>query len=200
MQPSRSSNDGRARTVAVREARRAGTQPAEQARAYAFRQPDKNDGAAIWEIVRKSGALDENSAYSYLMMSEYFADTCRVAYRGRRLAGFVAGFVPPRRPDTLFVWQIGVDPREQGRGLGRRLLHDLLATPACGHLRYLEATVTPSNRASERLFRGVADWFGAGCRIESVFAAQDFPGTGHEAERRFRIGPIPTVGRAGARA
>jgi L-2,4-diaminobutyric acid acetyltransferase len=169
-------------------------------RPYNLRRPDKSDGAAIWDLVNAGGALDLNSAYSYLMLGEYFADTCRVAYRGSRLAGFVAGFVPPRRPDTLFVWQIGVDPREQGRGLGKRLLRDLLGTPACGHLRYLEATVTPSNMPSERLFRGIAKDFETSCRVEDVFAEHDFPGEGHEGERRFRIGPLPKVGRALAAA
>jgi diaminobutyrate acetyltransferase len=162
---------------------------------YAFRAPDKSDGAAIWALVKKSGVLDLNSAYNYLLLGEYFSDTCRVAYNGGRLAGFVSGFVPPRQPDTLFVWQIGVDPAEQGRGLGKRLLCDILATPACGHLRYLEATVTPSNTASERLFRAIADEFDVPCRVSPIFAEDDFPGEAHEPERRFRIGPIPKVGR-----
>jgi L-2,4-diaminobutyric acid acetyltransferase len=211
MRPHHATADGTVRSAAVNGATHApvvrdalrtptGAGRASAESRYACRQPDKNDGAAIWELVRKSGALDLNSAYSYLMMSEYFAETSRVAYRGRRLAGFVAGFTPPRKPDTLFVWQIGIDPREQGRGLGKHLLRNLLATPSCGHLRHLEATVTPSNRASERLFRGIAAHFNVPCRIEPVFAEHDFPGEGHEAERRFRIGPIPTVGRAGARA
>lgn len=186
---------------------RAGAKPAQPAAVpesavarYHFRRPDKRDGAAVWETVEKSGALDLNSAYSYLMMSSYFPETCRVAYRGRRMAGFVLGFTPPRQPDTLFVWQIGVNPREQGQGLGKALLLDLLATPACGHLRYLEATVTPSNTASERLFRGVAGAFDVPCRVEPIFDEDDFPGDAHEPELRFRIGPIPTVGRARADA
>ena len=147
--------NGAAHGAAVRAEALSGARESALAR-YQFRRPDKSDGAAVWETVEKSGALDLNSAYSYLMMAAYFPDTCRVAYRGRRMAGFVLGFTPPRQPDTLFVWQIGVNPREQGRGLGKAMLLDLLATPACGHLRYLEATVTPSNTASERLFRGVA--------------------------------------------
>lgn len=163
---------------------------------YNFRRPDKSDGAAVWELVRQSDTLDLNSAYSYLMLGEYFADTCRVAYRNDRLAGFVAGFTPPRRPDTLFVWQVAVDRHERGQGLAKQLLRDLLGTPACGHLRYLEATVTPSNMASERLFRRVARELGTSCRVEAVFDEDDFPGDDHEAERRFRIGPIAIVGRA----
>jgi diaminobutyrate acetyltransferase len=188
--------NGAAHGSAVRgDARRTAARHATLAR-YAFRHPDKRDGAAVWETVEKSGALDLNSAYSYLMMAAYFPDTCRVAERGDRLAGFVLGFTPPRQPDTLFVWQIGVSPREQGRGLGKALLLDLLATPACGRLRYLEATVTPSNSASERLFRGVAEAFDVPCRVEPIFDEADFPGDDHESERRFRIGPIPTAGRA----
>ena len=33
-------------------------------------------------------------------------------------------------------------------------------------------------------------------RVEEVFGEDDFPGDAHESEQRFRIGPIPTIGRA----
>ncbi|MFA7429084.1 MAG: diaminobutyrate acetyltransferase [Rhodospirillaceae bacterium] len=156
-----------------------------------FRRPTHHDGAAMWRLVRDSGALDENSAYAYLMMGEWFADTCVVAEDGpsSRLAGFVMGFVPPRQPDTLFVWQVGVDHQHRGRGLGLRLLTQLIAE-APPPVRFLEATVTPSNAASEALFGAAARAHDAAIEITDLFGSDAFPGTGHEPERRFRIGPI----------
>src|SRR5690606_41582845 len=63
---------------------------------------------------------------------------------------------PPARPEAVFVWQIGVHPRAQGQGLGRRLLLELLRRPAAADATHLEATVGVSNTASARLFQSVA--------------------------------------------
>lgn len=159
-----------------------------------FRQPTHRDGAAMWRLVKASGALDENSAYAYLMMGEWFSDTCVVAEEhhhdgSRRVVGFVIGFVPPNQPDTAFVWQVGVDRNQRGRGLGKRLIEQFIDRAPAG-VRFLEATVTPSNAASEALFRASARVFGAKMQVLDLFSADSFPGEGHEAERLFRIGPI----------
>lgn len=159
-----------------------------------LRRPTYRDGAAMWRLVKESGALDENSPYAYLMMGEWFAETCLVAEErfpggARRMAGFVMGFVPPNQPDTVFVWQVGVDKRQRGRGMGKRLISEFVRRAPHG-VRYLEATVTPSNAASEALFRAVARDYGAHVRVSERFSADAFPGQGHEAERLFRIGPI----------
>src|SRR5690625_1790424 len=44
-----------------------------------LRQPVIADGAAIWSLIRDTGVLDVNSAYSYLMLSKFFTQTCVVA-------------------------------------------------------------------------------------------------------------------------
>lgn len=159
-----------------------------------FRRPTHRDGAAMWRLVKDSGALDENSAYAYLMMGEWFTGTCVLAEEhlhggARRLAGFVMGFVPPTQPDTIFVWQVGVDHRQRGRGLGKLLIKQFVEWAPPG-VNFLEATVTPSNAASEALFKAAARTFGTAVRVTDLFAADAFPGEGHEPERRFRIGPI----------
>lgn len=159
----------------------------------AFRRPTYADGAAMWELTKGTGVLDLNSSYAYLMMAKWYADTCVVAEEigpeGTRLAGFVIGFVPPRQPDTIFVWQVGVDGSQQGKGLGKKLLrHFVDGAPA--DVRYLEATVTPSNAPSENLFRGFGRVTGADVEVRDCFPAHAFPGEGHEPERLFRIGPL----------
>src|SRR5699024_2622490 len=74
-----------------------------------FRTPTVADGAGIWRIVQESGVLDLNSAYMYLLLSKDFADTCIVAERDNQLVGFATGYRPPKRPDSIFLWQIGID-------------------------------------------------------------------------------------------
>lgn len=161
----------------------------EAADGLSFRNATFGDGAGIWRLVGETGVLDLNSPYAYLMMGNWFAETSVVAEAGDRLAGFVIGFVPPRQAGTVFVWQVGVAGAMRGRGLGGRML-DVLARRSPGPVRFLEATVTPSNRASEALFRGFARRHAAPCAVSDLFPAQAFPIGGHEAERLFRIGPL----------
>jgi L-2,4-diaminobutyric acid acetyltransferase len=141
-------------------------------------------------VVRRSGTLDVNSPYAYLLLTSHFADTSVVAERAGDVVGFVAAYRPPSRPQSLFVWQVAVDAAARGHGLGTRLLDGALATEAAAECRYLEATVTPSNVSSWALFRGVARRHGVPCREETGFVAALFPDGGHEDEILVRIGPL----------
>jgi diaminobutyrate acetyltransferase len=92
---------------------------------FTLRSPTVDDGAAIWQLVRETGVLDENSAYAYLLLCRDFARTSLVAERDSQLAGFVTAYRPPQRLQMLFVWQISVSQsaRRQGLGLHHRTLH-----------------------------------------------------------------------------
>lgn len=160
-----------------------------------FRQPTPADAAAMWRCVRDSGALDLNSPYAYLLVCSDHAATSVVAYDDTGLVGFVAAYRPPLRSDAVFVWQVAVDTRARGAGLGQRLLHAVLQTEANRSARLLTATVTPSNAPSLALFRGFARRLGVSCSEHERFAAELFPAEasdgGHEPELELTIGPLP---------
>ncbi|GAB4321530.1 MAG: diaminobutyrate acetyltransferase [Dehalococcoidia bacterium] len=142
-------------------------------------------------MARDSGGLDLNSPYAYLLLSHFFSDTCAVARSHDELVGFIAGFRPPIRPESLFVWQIAVAPTARERGVGRRMLAWLLHRLSDDGVTYLEATVTPSNEASHRMFKGLARQLDVPCSESCLFAANQFPdGAGHEDEVLLRIGPF----------
>lgn len=162
---------------------------------YIFREPTVEDGAGMWGLVRDTGVLDLNSSYSYLILAEHFSDTCIVAERGGAVVGFVTAYIPPKQPDTLFVWQVGVAEGERGNGLASRMLDELLQRPACAGVSYLDATVTPSNGPSSALFRSFARGRGTVCTVQEGFDEDLFPGTGHEPEMLFRIGPFDAFDR-----
>lgn len=134
--------------------------------------------------------LELNSCYAYLLFCSDFRDTCVVAEEAGRLAGFVIAYRPPRRPGSVFVWQVGVSPHFRKRGIGVRLLRHLVMLPSCREVEYLEATVAPSNVASRRLFESVARQLGATLRTESGFESSDFGAESHEKEELVRIGPL----------
>lgn len=154
-----------------------------------IRRPVAADGAAVWRLARDLDSLETNSAYAYLLLCRDFGDSSRVALEGDRLLGFVVGYRPPRRPETVFVWQVGVHPEARGRGLAGRLLRELVRGPGSAGVTCLEATVTPDNEASRALFRSFARAVDAPCEIDPCFQPGDFPEP-HEAEELFRIGPF----------
>ena len=156
-----------------------------------IRQPQVDDGAAIWRVVKASNVLDLNSSYLYLLLAKDFADTCVVAEMGGEVVGFVTGYRPPARREVLFLWQVGILPSMQGRGLGKQLVTHFLDSPGAEGATMLETTVAPSNTASRALFQAIARQLGVECRINPCFSAGQFPEPGHEDEELYRIGPLP---------
>ncbi|MDH5673480.1 MAG: diaminobutyrate acetyltransferase [Myxococcales bacterium] len=153
---------------------------------YRIRAPRAEDGAAIWRLVQACGVLSVNSAYSYVLMADQFSATCALAECEGRPEGLVIGFRPPRHPDALFVWQIGVHPRARHSGLARRMLEAIFARPENRDLDQLLTTVTPGNRASEAMFRSFAAHRDAAMEMVGGYRADFFPDT-PETERLFRI-------------
>jgi L-2,4-diaminobutyric acid acetyltransferase len=157
---------------------------------FTIRELQAADGAKIWHLVRTSGCLDLNSAYCYMMLGEYFSSSCAVAAEGEELIGAVTGFRVPNQPDTWFVWQIAVKERARGQGIAKAMLHYVLDRPENADIRYIEATISPSNTVSRRLFQGLAQERGASCEIRLAFASEWFPNGDHEEEWTYRIGPL----------
>lgn len=158
-----------------------------------LRKPTDADGASMWRLARDSGVLDLNSPYAYLMFARFFEDTCVIAESGSEAVGFVTAFVPPDNPDIIFIWQIGVSEACRGQGIAKQMIHELLRRKECKSARFLEATVSPSNKASKALFTRMAKEFRTNCEISECFPTRLFPGGAHEAEWTYRIGPIPNI-------
>lgn len=150
-----------------------------------FRFPSLGDASTLWQMAKDAG-LDENSPYVYAMWCDYFAATSIVAIDRGEVAGFVIGFAAPEEPDCLFVWQVGVDERMRGRGIAQQMITNIAQRQGC---RWIEATVTPGNEASAALFRSLATQFNTNVVEELAYAAEVFP-IEHDAEIRFRIGPL----------
>jgi L-2,4-diaminobutyric acid acetyltransferase len=150
---------------------------------------DGDDGREMWRIARDTQVLDVNSPYSYLLWCRDFADSSVVARDGDRVCGFITGYIRPRAATTLFVWQVAVDEAYRGRGLAKRMLDNLGDRLAGEGRRYLEATVTPDNIPSDRLFEAFARDRGCAVERRTLFTGEQFP-RGHQPEVLFRIGPL----------
>ncbi len=158
-----------------------------------YRKPTAEDGGKVWQLVKDTKVLDLNSAYSYIMFCDYFADTCVVAESDGEIVGFVSAFCPPENAATLFVWQVAVDSSQRGKGVATELLSSLMKREECKQVRTVELTISPSNKASQALFARLARELNAEINVHSGYAASLFPGGGHEDEDIYRIGPIPSA-------
>lgn len=163
---------------------------AAKAPAVRLRAPRGTDGAAIWSLIQKQPSLDDNSLYCNLLQSTHFAGTCTLAEIDEKIVGWVSGYIPPEQQDTLFIWQVCVDPAAQGHGLGRRLIADVLSRPACRHVTMLECTITDSNEPSWALFRSIARRLGAQLQQVDHFTRDGHFAGRHDSEFAVRIGPF----------
>jgi L-2,4-diaminobutyric acid acetyltransferase len=165
---------------------RAGLTPPSQIR---IECPSAGDGPVLWRLARDSGELDLNSPYAYLIWCRDFAATSVVARDGERTVGFITGYRRPDAGDTLFVWQVAVDPAYRGQRIGVRMLDgigDAMRRLGC---RYMEATVTPGNIASARMFASFARACDAPLATTEGFESTLFPDN-HQPEDLIRIGPL----------
>ena len=164
-----------------------------QVPSLAIRKPTVEDGPSIYDLVNRSKPLDVNSRYLYLLQCSHFANTCAVAESDGSVQAFISAYVPPEQPDTLFVWQVAVDTQLRGLGIAGKLISELLNRPHLGNIRFVEATVNPSNNASRNLFRSLAAKSGCEIQEEMMFPAEAFGSDAHEAEVLLRVGPIQSL-------
>jgi len=160
--------------------------------AWRLREPAAGDGPAVFDLIARCPPLDANSRYCNLLQCSHFAATSIIAVAAANGAalGFVSGYRIPDRPDTLFVWQVAVDPAARGQGLALRLLHNLLARSGLADIRFLETTIGPDNRASWALFERLACGLSAATATTTLFDSQRHFAGRHPDEVLLRIGPF----------
>jgi L-2,4-diaminobutyric acid acetyltransferase len=190
------SSGGLDRNPGMRTQPRGGGAPMEEsyekpvAQAIELEAPRSDDGREMWRIARDTHVLDVNSPYSYVLWCRDFADSSVVARDAAGgVCGFITGFIRPQAAATLFVWQVAVDQAHRGQGLAKRMLDYLGDRIVAEGRRYLEATVTPDNVPSSRLFESFARDRGSRLERSTLFTPEHFPG-GHQPEVLYRIGPL----------
>lgn len=156
-----------------------------------FRQPTLNDAPRITRLLRRCEPLDKNSHYLTLLLCHHFHETCVAVERDGDVVAFISAYRPPTQPDVVFVWQVAVDGSARGQGVAGSMLDELLGRDACRDVSHLEATIGPSNRASQALFEALARRRNAGIEKRVLFSEEVFEGVEHhEPEVLFRIGPL----------
>lgn len=155
-----------------------------------LREPTSLDGIRVNELVENSPPLDTNSIYCNLLQCSHFASTSIAAELDGELVGFISGYQPPGKPETLFIWQMVVSSKARGRGLAKKMVQGLLDRPSLNHVRYIETTIGPDNEASWGVFRSLAKQWAAETKEDVLFESQAHFRGKHDDEILFTIGPI----------
>jgi len=158
---------------------------------FTLRKPTAKDGYPLHKLVERCSPLDPNSIYCNLLHCSEFADTAIAAEDEQgELVGFISGYRPPARPDTLFVWQVAVDARCRGKKLGQKMLLELAQRLAPEGVQYIETTITPGNVASETLFARVFAALSAPVERSVLFSKEEHFAGLHDDEIIYRAGPF----------
>lgn len=155
-----------------------------------FRNPTREDGQKVNDLIAAAGVLDENSLYCNFLQCTHFSTTCMIAELDGEVVGWVSGYRPPEHPDTLFVWQVAVSQAARGKGLARRLIHELLQSEGCEGVDHIKTTITPDNTASWRTFEGLAAQLRAPLKDQLWLCGEEHFGGEHDSEHMLTIGPF----------
>jgi L-2,4-diaminobutyric acid acetyltransferase len=141
---------------------------------------------ALFKLIKQCPPLDLNSSYLYFLQASHFAQTCRVAEQNGALVGFVSGYRHPQDAEHLFIWQVAIAPACRGQGLAKQLLLNLLHyTTQQAPLRRVSCTISPSNQASQALFKSIARQFNLALHVSDFITAEHFDDQPHEAEQTY---------------
>jgi L-2,4-diaminobutyric acid acetyltransferase len=157
------------------------TRPQADLGGVTLRRPRVEDAEAVFDLVVRSGRLDVNSRYCYLLWCRDFAATSRVAELGGRVVGFVTGYLKPADPTTYFAWQSAVDNEVPVPGLAFAMMADVLDGARGLGARSCETSVNPGNRAVIMLMRKLALRYDAEITKSVLFDEEEL-GAGHEVE------------------
>ncbi|MEN0036115.1 MAG: GNAT family N-acetyltransferase [Cellvibrio sp.] len=155
-----------------------------------FRAPLASDGDALKGLLDTTPVLDGNSVQCTLLQCGHFAKTSVAAFLHNELVGFVSAYYPPNEPGTLFVWQVVVDQSLRDLGLGKKMLHWLIAQPACEQATRLVTAIGIKNSVSWSMFDSFARDIGALPIKSFVTPLTDKQQTTPD-EYLLRISPLP---------
>lgn len=118
----------------------------------------ETDFLKIYELAGNIDGIVQHPEHIYKIMADHFGDTFFVAKRENEdndvdILGFMLGFVSRKIKGELFVWQIAVSGKAQGKSIGSKLLqHTIDYAKRADDCSVVMATVETDNMPSQKLF------------------------------------------------
>ena len=155
--------------------------------------PEKRDAAEIYAMLQPyKPYVGTSPLYTYLLVCEHFSETSIVVKtKEGEIVGFISAYWPPKKSNTIFLWEIAVKEGYHGNNLYIRMVNEIYQrnTPL-----YIEATVNPSNISSIKRLVQLSKTFKCTYTTQTLFPSDYFGSQGHEDEVLYRIGVIEKDG------
>lgn len=151
-----------------------------------LRSPKMSDGKAVFNLIKSSPPLDLNSLYYYYVLCRDFAKSSIVAEQDGKIVGYISGFIKGKTRKKLFVWQVAVDSSQRGKGLASLMLNQLV-TNMPPEVFDLETTISPSNIASQGVFKKFAKANKFKLEVSEFLSAEDLALEGEEAHEEEQL-------------
>ncbi|MCF7870570.1 MAG: GNAT family N-acetyltransferase [Candidatus Omnitrophica bacterium] len=148
-----------------------------------IREAKSDEFLKVIELAKNCKPLEVYPEHLYKIIFRYFKDLCVVAEDKGELIGFAMGFSAQNPDKTCFFWQIGVNPKVQAKGLGKKIVSYFEKKAKNLGYNRIELTVDLENIPSQKLFEKL-DYENASKKEEAIvskdgkIAARDFYGPG----------------------
>jgi L-2,4-diaminobutyric acid acetyltransferase len=149
-----------------------------------IRIPTINDGEAVFKLVKSSPPLDLNSQYYYHIICNDFSETSVIVEEQNKIIAFCSSYFKPKNPKVLFIWQIAVEEEYRKLGIATKILNHLKKNL---NIQSIETTISPSNKASQKLFESFAKYHKATINKKIFLSASNFGENNHEEETLYKI-------------
>ncbi|HMQ10331.1 MAG TPA: diaminobutyrate acetyltransferase [Oligoflexia bacterium] len=156
---------------------------------FIFRKPKKSDAQEIHAMLQPyKPYVGTSPVYTYLLICEHFDDTSIVVTsESDEIVGFISAYQPPKKQNTLFLWEVAVKKGYHGNNLNKKMIEKLFNRI---NPNYIEATVNPSNQTFIKRLKQLSKNFACELSQKVLFASDHFGTQNHEDEVLFRMGPI----------
>lgn len=99
---------------------------------------------------------------------------------GRRIVGFVLGFMSPQNPEEAYIHYAAVDPAHHRQGLGRRLYRAFFALAEDRGREVIRCLTSPVNKLSIAFHQGMGfELVESGHLEEGIPVHRDYDGPGN---------------------
>ncbi len=121
------------------------------------REIRKNDLEKIIELIKQGipYVLPYN-VYVYWILQNYYSSTCKVVESEDKIIGYISG-IPSLDKETIFIWQLCVDIKHRGDGIGTMMIDSLVSEAKRLGYCNIQLSISDTNIASQTLFKSYAE-------------------------------------------
>lgn len=144
-----------------------------------IRKATQEDFLKVHQFTSGCPPMENYPEHVYKIILRYFGDYCFIAENEGQIIGFAMGIVPQSLPGTFFLWEVGVAPSYQRRGIGGILVREVENEVRKKGLTRIELTIDPVNIPSQKLFekmgyKNISEKVGKTIEVEGKLAVRDY--------------------------